>query len=108
MVTWVNGALVADADAVVSAYDGYVTHVDHRRRVYLWPTPFSASHWKLGKQEGHRIAEADDIEYLLLPARLDDHPEVFDAIRSGFAEVARGGDARDGVVLYRRISPGSS
>jgi uncharacterized membrane protein len=105
----INRVIAALPDAaVVSAYDGYVTHVDHRRRVYLWPTPFSASHWKLGRQEGHRIPEADDIEYLLLPARLDDHPEVFDAIRSGFAEVARGGDARDGVVLYRRISPGSS
>ena len=94
--------------AVVSAYDGYVTHVDRRRRVYLWPTPFSASHWKLGKQEGHRIPEADDVEYLLLPARLVDHPEVFAAIKSGFAPVARAGDDRDGVVLYRRVSRGSS
>ena len=96
------------AGAVVSAYDGYVTHVDHRRRVYLWPTPFAASHWKLGREEGHRIPEADDVGYLLLPARLDDHPQVFDAIRAGYEEIGRGGDARDGVVLYRRVSRGSS
>jgi len=96
-------------DAVVSAYDGFVTHVDRRRQVYLWPTPFSASHWKLGKQEGHRIPEADTVEYLLLPARLDDHVAVFDSIKSGFTEVARAQtDSGDGAVLYRKIEPVST
>ena len=32
------------------------------------------------------------VEYLLLPARLDDHVAVFDSIKSGFAEVARAAD----------------
>jgi hypothetical protein len=95
--------------AVVSAYDAFVTHVDRRQRVYLWPTPFAASHWKLGKQEGHRLPEAAAVEYLLLPAHLDDHVEVFDSIKSGFVEVARdANDRNEGAVLYRRVSRGSS
>jgi uncharacterized membrane protein len=92
--------------AVVAVSDRFVTHVDHREQVYLWPTPFFAQHWKLSAQAGQRLPQADDVEYLLLPSRLDDHVEVFDNIKAGFREVARAeNDQHDGAVLYRRVAP---
>ncbi|HEV7523782.1 MAG TPA: DUF2079 domain-containing protein [Acidimicrobiia bacterium] len=97
------------AGAVVATYDQFAPHVDHREHVYLWPTPFFASHWKLFAQEGQRLPEADTVEYLLLPPRLADHPTVFDSIKADFVEVARAEDAHGlGAVLYRRVSRGSS
>ena len=63
-------------NAVVSVYDWYVTHVDHRQRVYLWPTPFDAQHWGLFQQEGRQLPFANDVQYLLLPTNLTDHPDV--------------------------------
>jgi len=108
-----SSAVVADVNhvvaqlppnAVVAAYDTFVTHVDRREHVYLWPTPFYATHWKLSAQKGQRLPEADTVEYLLLPPRLDDHPAVFDAIKSGFTEIARAEDDHgQGAVLYRKI-----
>jgi len=91
--------------AVVSVYYAYASHVDHRTRVYMWPTPFAASSWKTFKQEGQRLPEANDVEYLLLPPTIDDHPGVFDKIRTQFVEVARAeNDQQEGAVLYRRGS----
>lgn len=95
--------------AVVSVYDGFVTHVDHRRRVYLWPTPFSAQHWGLFHDEGRQLSFADEVQYLLLPTDLTDHPDVLTRLEPDFAVVARAEDAdHRGAVLYRRVSPGSS
>jgi len=91
------------AHAVVSADDRFVPHVDHRDRVYLWPTPFAASHWHLGEVEGKPLPFAAEVEYLLLPATLGDHPEVFARIRAGFVEVAREDAGGQGAVLYRRL-----
>jgi uncharacterized membrane protein len=94
------------ANAIVSAYDAFAPHVAERRRVYLWPTPFSALHWKLFEQEGRRLPEADDVEYLFLPTHLDDHPDVLDANRDDFVEVARAeNDNGEGAVLYKRVRP---
>ena len=91
--------------ANVSAYDAFVTHVDRRERVYLWPNPFEAWHWKLGVETGQRLPEADDVEYLLLPTRLDDHVAVFESVAPEFTEVARAeNDDHEGAVLYRRIA----
>lgn len=104
-VTGLN-AVVAQipADASVSAYDGFLPHVDRRKDVYLWPTPFSASHWGVNVPAGTRLPQSAGVEYLLLPTRLDDHPEVLRAIAGQFTEVARSEDAAgDGAVLYRRI-----
>ncbi len=97
------------AGAAVSVYDAFVTHVDRRELVYMWPNPFFASHWKLFAQEGQRLPEADRVEYLLLPTRLDDHAAVFDAIAPGFTQIARAeDDQHDGAVLYRRNAPPTS
>jgi uncharacterized membrane protein len=84
------------ANAVVSAYDFYAPHVDHRVHVYLWPTPFRASHWKLGQQSGQRLPQADSVGYIVVPTGTTDIP-------SGFAQVA----ASNETVLYKRVG-GSS
>jgi uncharacterized membrane protein len=94
------------AHAVVSTYYTFAPHVDHRRRVYMWPTPFSASYWGTFKQEGKRLPFADDVQYLLLPANLQDHKEVFDSIKSQFVEIARSeNEFHEGAALYKRIRP---
>ena len=93
------------ANATVSAYDTFAPHVDHRVRVYLWPTPFSASHWKLFQQEGQRLPEADSVQYLLLPAGRQDHPEVLAALQGQFVEIAHAENAQgQGAVLYQRTT----
>lgn len=94
---------VLPPNAVVSAYYSFVPHIDHRTRIYMWPTPFSAASWKTFKQEGQRLPEADDVEYLMLPTVLDDHPSVLAQIRGRFVEVARAANAQgQGAVLYKR------
>lgn len=91
------------AEASVAAYDGFVLHVAHRERVYLWPTPFAAAHWKLFEEEGERLPEADTVEYVLLPVQLDDSAEVLEQIKGEFTEIARAeNDQREGAVLYQR------
>jgi uncharacterized membrane protein len=79
-------------NAVVSAYDLYVPHLDHRVHVYLWPTPFSASHWKLFYQEGQRLPQAETVEYILVPAGTGGIP-------AEFAPFATSNEA----VLYKRV-----
>ncbi|HET9730371.1 MAG TPA: hypothetical protein VFR41_13150, partial [Acidimicrobiia bacterium] len=90
--------------AVISAYYSFTTHVAHRERIYLWPTPFFAQHWRSADDNGRRLPAADDVEYLLLPPQLDDHPEVLASLSSQFTEIARS----DGAVLYRRVTNGSA
>jgi hypothetical protein len=85
-------------DAVVSAYYAFAPHVDHRARVYMWPTPFHAVYWNTFKQEGRRLAVADDVQYVFLPTNLEDHPETLAEIKGDFHVVARSPNA----VLYKR------
>ncbi|MBV9285012.1 MAG: DUF2079 domain-containing protein [Acidimicrobiia bacterium] len=93
--------------AVVSVYYGYASHVDHRRRVYMWPTPFAAANWKTFKQEGQLLPEARDVEYLFLPTNLEDHAGVFARVKSQFHEVARAQNNQgQGAVLYKRNEGG--
>jgi uncharacterized membrane protein len=68
-INFVRAAL--PPNAVVSAYYSYISHVDHRQRVYQWPTPFKAAYWADFKQEGQRLAFADQVRYLFLPLDLD-------------------------------------
>ncbi len=85
--------------AVVSAYYPYVSHIDHRVRIYMWPTPFRAQYWGLYTQEGQRLPFADQIQYVALPTNLTGTDEaVFTSISSQFHVVAQTGD----VALYRR------
>ena len=71
-------------NAVVSVYYSFAPHVAHRKRIYMWPTPFRAVYWKTFKQEGQRLPEADDVQYLMLPPNLSDNPNVFKSIKDQF------------------------
>lgn len=87
-------------NAVVSAYYPYVSHIDHRTRVYMWPTPFSALYWGLYHQEGQRLSFAGQIQYLALPTDLTGtDATVFASIASQYRVVKQVGD----VALYEKI-----
>jgi len=85
-------------DAVVSAYYAFAPHVDHRERVYMWPTPFHAVYWNTFHQEGQRLPAANDVQYVFLPTNLTDHTETLNEIKRDFEVVARSSAA----VLYKR------
>jgi hypothetical protein len=87
-------------NAVVSAYYPYVSHIDHRTRIYMWPNPFRAQYWNTFHEEGRELPFANQIQYVLLPTDLgtSDYGEVFNSIASQFHVVAQAGD----VALYRR------
>jgi uncharacterized membrane protein len=86
--------------AVVSAYYPYVAHLDHRTRIYQWPTPFRAEYWGLYGQERQRLPFADQVQYLVLPMVLpaSDVP-VLASIAKQYVAIAEQG----GVVVYRRV-----
>jgi uncharacterized membrane protein len=93
-------------NAVVSAYYPFVAHLDHRTRIYQWPTPFSAQYWGLYTQERQRLPFANQVQYVVLPADLADispsDEVVWESISRQFATVGQGG----GVVVYRRAAGG--
>jgi uncharacterized membrane protein len=97
----INGALRAlPRQAVVSAYYPYVAHIDHRTRIYMWPTPFAAQYWGLYTQEGQRLSFAGQIQYLVLPAALTGtDANVFASIASQYQVIKEVGD----VAVYRKI-----
>ncbi len=85
--------------AVVSAYYPYVAHLDHRTRIYQWPTPFRAEYWGLYRQEGQRLPFADQIQYVVIPVGLSPADlAVWTSISNQYVTVAE----RGGVVVYRR------
>jgi uncharacterized membrane protein len=89
-------------DAIVSAYYPYVAHIDHRTRIYMWPTPFSAEDWDLYHQEGRRLPFADQIQYVMLPTDLTgSDATVWAANEAQFRLVRQDG----GVALYQRTRP---
>jgi hypothetical protein len=93
-------------NAVVSAYYPFVAHLDHRTRIYQWPTPFSARYWGLYTEEGQPLPLANQVQYVVLPADLANispsDEVVWDSISRQFATVGQGG----GVVVYRRAASG--
>jgi uncharacterized membrane protein len=87
-------------DAVVSAYYPYVAHLDHRTRIYQWPTPFSAQFWGLYQQEGQRLPFANQVQYVVLPATVSASDRaVLASISQEYHPIGRGG----GVIVYRRV-----
>ncbi len=86
-------------NAVVSSYYSFAPAIDHRKRIYMWPNPFSAASWNTFRQEGQRLPEADDVAYLMLPVDLSDHIDVLNRIQDQFVVVARSSNA----VLYKRL-----
>jgi uncharacterized membrane protein len=101
-VAAINGALTAlPPHAVVSAFYPYVAHIDHRTRVYMWPTPFSALYWGLYTQEGERLPFAGQIQYLVLPTPLTgSDATTFAGISNQYRVVKQVGD----VVVYEKKS----
>jgi uncharacterized membrane protein len=86
--------------AVVAAYYPYVAHLDHRTRIYEWPTPFRAAYWGTYQQEGKRLPFADQVQYLVLPSVLTGSDEaVFTSIAKHYNAIAEDG----GVTVYRRL-----
>ena len=88
------------AQRVVSAYYPFVAHLDHRTRIYQWPTPFSAQYWGLYTEEGQRLPFAGQVQYLVLPALSRADQAVLTSISRQFVAVAHGG----GVVVYKRVA----
>ena len=86
-------------DAAVSAVYNYVPHIDQRERIYMFPNPFSALYWGVRDREGERLPEADTVDYVFVPAYLDNQPaRVLASIRGEFETVYNEG----GVLLLRR------
>jgi uncharacterized membrane protein len=86
-------------DAVLAAYYGWIPHVDHRKEVYMFPTPFKTQYWGTFKQEGQRLPQADRVAYILVPSPLDKEAQaVLDSIRSGFDTIYD----QNGVLLLER------
>jgi Predicted membrane protein (DUF2079) len=86
--------------AVVSAWYPLVAHLDHRVRIYQWPTPFRATYWYLYTQEGQRLPFADQVQYIAIPTfPTGTDRTVFDSIQNQFKLVGSGG----GVSVYRKI-----
>jgi uncharacterized membrane protein len=86
-------------NAVVSAQYAFVAHLDHRTRIYQWPTPFRAKYWSMYRQEGQRLRFAGQVQYLVLPVPLaGGDKRVFASISARFHLV---GDA-GGVGVYER------
>jgi hypothetical protein len=96
-----NAALAAlPPGAVVSAFYPFVSHIDHRTRVYMWPTPFSAKYWGLYTEEGKRLPVADQVQYLALPTDLTGSDRtVFASVADRYRIVKQVGE----VALYKRI-----
>ena len=88
-------------NAVVSAYFTFVPHVDHRERIYQFPTPFKAFHWGTYRQEGQQLSFVNQIQYLFLPVDLaGSQGEVFDSIATQFRLIHRVGNA----AVYQRVA----
>ncbi|MDA8300321.1 MAG: DUF2079 domain-containing protein [Actinomycetota bacterium] len=94
--------------AVVSAAQNFVPNIDHRRQVYLFPTPFSQSYYGNPKFNGTELPFASKVEYLLLPRCIscdgnlgESAQVVFDRIAPEFRVVGSTGN----VVLYERKYP---
>ena len=90
------------ANAIVSSYYLYLTHIDHRPRIYLWPTPFAAEDWGVSPaSNGKRLPFADQIQYLVLPEVLSgSDAKVFSSIKRQFRLV----DSDGGIAIYERMS----
>jgi uncharacterized membrane protein len=101
-VTYINQAIKAvPPHAVVSAYYPYVSHLDHRTRIYMWPTPFSATYWDLYQEEGQRLPFAGQIQYLVLPTPLTgSDAATFATIATEYKVIKQVGDVR----VYEKIA----
>ncbi|HXW80605.1 MAG TPA: DUF2079 domain-containing protein [Acidimicrobiales bacterium] len=92
-------------NAVVSAAENFIPNLDHRRQIYMFPTPFSQSYYGNPKYDGRELPFASQVQYLLLPACISCDGNlgvgaelVFDRFAMQFRVV----DETSSVVLYER------
>ncbi len=91
------------ANAIVSAYYGFVPQIAHRDEVYVFPNPWKASYWGTFDQEGQRLPRADRVQYILVRSNLDPEPRaVFDNIAGDFETLYHDPE----VQLLKRRPPG--
>jgi uncharacterized membrane protein len=91
-VASVNRAMEHIPDgAIISAYYSYVPHLDHRRQVYEFPVPWHAQYWGTFTQEGQRLPQADDVQYVIVPPSIPDQTsqDVLDSLRTDFRPIYR-------------------
>jgi len=89
-------------DAILSAHYTYVSHMNHRERIYNFPNPFKANYWGTFKTEGQRLPEADEVEYIMMPTALDPEPRAtIEQLRPEFETIFEGGN----VTLLKRKAP---
>jgi uncharacterized membrane protein len=77
-------------NAVVSATHSFAPHIDHRERIYMFPTPFAASTWGVYDQEGKELPFANEIEYVFISVSLEGHQKDWDKVKAGFTLVVQG------------------
>ena len=63
---------------VVSAQHLLTAHLAHREQIYLFPNPFSALYYgsDIVEMQGTRLAQSDDVEYVVLRSFMDDYLTV--------------------------------
>ena len=100
-------ALIPD-NAVVSARSRIGTQIDHRSKIYDYPTPFAAYYYGDGSDTGARLPEAESVEYVVeLPDHLSDIGETHLASlqdNEGFRVVF----SKEGVVVLKKETAASS
>ena len=77
------------SDAVVSAQYSVTAHIDRRKEIYMFPTPFSAELYGADDSLAYqRLPAADRVEFVVLPATLEpDDQAVWDRESSAFTLV---------------------
>jgi uncharacterized membrane protein len=84
-------ALVAQVPdgVVVSVAHNVTTHLNHRKEVYMFPTPFKAKLYGVDTEwEGKRLEAADRVEWVLLPVTLEpDEAAVWESEQQAFVLV---------------------
>ncbi len=91
------------ADAVVSAHHALTPQLAHREQIYMFPNPFRVVLYGPTtdlERERARLPQADDVQYVMLPAQLSAELAIdWAAISTQFETV----DSNAYWVLYRRI-----
>jgi uncharacterized membrane protein len=92
-------------NAVVSAAENFIPNLDHRPRIYMFPTPFSQSYYGNPKNDGQELPFASQVQYLLLPWCIScdgNLGESAQLVFNRFAKQFRVVDVTAGVALYER------
>jgi hypothetical protein len=96
------------AQAAISVYYGFVTHLDHRPEIYEFPNPWYLTNWADRKSNGQSLpALAARVTYVLVPEELPNASAVV------FDHLVSSGEFRmvydqAGVVLLERALPSSA